>query len=62
MGDAFDAATGEERWSIDTASRESVRLLSGDKIFLGSPTATYVGMDRADQGYLYAIDARTGKQ
>jgi len=26
-----------------------------------SPTTTYFGSKRVDQGYLYAIDAKTGK-
>ncbi len=57
---AIDAATGKELWSYKEAGRQSVRLMSGDRIYLTSPTITYTGTKRADQGYLYAIDAKTG--
>ena len=55
---AIDASTGKELRSFSRTSRESVRLISADRIFLTSPTTTYVGSSRVDQGYLYAIDAR----
>jgi len=57
---AIDAATGKELWSFKGTGREFVRLMSGDRIFLTSPTVTYTGTEGADQGYLYAIDAKTG--
>ena len=41
-------------------TRDLRRLLSEGRIFLTSPTIGYVGMARVDQGYLSAIDARTG--
>ena len=58
---AFDAATGNTLWSFRGTGRESVRLISGGRMFLTSPTVTYIQSTRVDQGYLYAIDARTGK-
>ena len=58
---AIDAATGKKLWSFKGTGRESARLISGDRIFLISPTVEYFGTSRVDQGYLYAIDAKTGK-
>lgn len=58
---AIDAATGKELWSFKGTGRESARLISGGRIFLTSPTVSYFGTKRLDQGYLYAIDAKTGK-
>lgn len=59
---AIDSSTGNELWSFKGTGRETVRLISGDRIFLTSPTVSYYGMSRVDQGYLYAIDARIGKR
>jgi len=58
---AIDAATGKELWSFKGTGRERAHLISGGRIFLTSPTERYFGTTRVDQGYLYAIDARTGK-
>lgn len=58
---ALDAATGKELWTFKDTRRETARSIDGDRIFLTSPTVSYVGMSRLDQGYLYAIDAKTGK-
>ena len=58
---AIDGATGKELWSFKGTGRESARLASGGRIFLTSPTVSYTGTNRVDQGYLYAIDAKTGK-
>ena len=58
---AIDAATGKELWSFEGTGRESARLISGGRIFLTSPTVSYIGLSRVDQGYLYAIDAKTGE-
>ena len=58
---AIDAATGKELWSFKGTGRESARLISGGRIFLTSLTVSYFGAKRVDQGYLYAIDAKTGK-
>lgn len=58
---AIDAATGKELWSFKGTGRESARLISEGRIFLTSPTMDYIGTKRVDQGYLYAIDAKTGK-
>jgi len=58
---ALDAATGKELWAYKGTGRESARLISGGRIFLTSPTVDYVGSKRVDQGYLYAIDSKTGK-
>jgi outer membrane protein assembly factor BamB len=58
---AIDAATGKELWSFKGTGRESARLISGGRIFLTSPTVTFIQSTRVDQGYLYAIDAKTGK-
>lgn len=57
---AIDAATGKELWSFKGTGRESARLISGGRIFLTSPTVSYIGSNRVDQGYLYTIDAKTG--
>jgi outer membrane protein assembly factor BamB len=56
---AIDAATGRELWSFKETGH--ARLISGGRIFLTSPTVRYFGSNRVDQGYLYAIDAKTGK-
>jgi outer membrane protein assembly factor BamB len=58
---AIDASTGKTLWSFGGTGRESTRLISGDQVFLISSTVTYFGTNRVDQGYLYAIDAKTGK-
>ncbi len=58
---AIDSATGKELWSFKGTGRESARLISGGRIFLTSPTVDYIGTKRVDQGYLYALDAKTGK-
>jgi outer membrane protein assembly factor BamB len=58
---AIEAATGKDLWTFKGSGRVSARLMSAGWIFLTSPTVTYVGTKRADQGYLYAIDAKTGK-
>ena len=58
---AIDLSTGKELWSFKGTGRESARLISGGRIFLTSPTVSYHGLSRVDQGYLYAIDARTGE-
>lgn len=58
---ALDAATGKELWTFKDTRRETARLIDEGRIFLTSPTVTYIGKSRLDQGYLYAIDAKTGK-
>jgi outer membrane protein assembly factor BamB len=55
---AIDAATGRELRSLGGTGRESAQLISGGRIFLTSPTVTYFGSTRVDQGYLYAVDAK----
>ena len=58
---AIEATTGKELWSFKGEGRESARLISEGRIFLTSPTIDFIGSKRIDQGYLYAIDAKTGK-
>jgi outer membrane protein assembly factor BamB len=58
---AIDAATGRKLWSTKLSGSPSPVLISGGRIFLISPTSTTLGTGRVDQGYLYAINARTGK-
>jgi outer membrane protein assembly factor BamB len=58
---AIEAATGKELWSFKGEGRESARLISEGRVFLTSPTMDYIGSKRIDQGYLCAIDAKTGK-
>jgi len=58
---AMDAATGKALWSFKGTGRESARLISAGRIFLTSPTVSYIGTKQVDQGYFYAINARTGK-
>jgi len=58
---AMDAATGKTLWSFRKTGRESVRLVSGGRLFLISATMTYSGISRVDHGFIYAIDAKTGK-
>jgi outer membrane protein assembly factor BamB len=58
---ALVAATGEERWSYPTPHGETVRGIAGGRVFTTSPTVTYVGLSRVDQGYLRAVDLRTGR-
>jgi outer membrane protein assembly factor BamB len=58
---AIEAATGREVWSFKGTGRDSARLISGGRIFLTSPRIDYSGTNRVDEGYLYSIDAKTGK-
>jgi eukaryotic-like serine/threonine-protein kinase len=56
---AIDANSGKEIWSYK--GRESIISAAGGRVFLASETTTYVGTNRVDQGYLMAVDAKTGK-
>jgi outer membrane protein assembly factor BamB len=59
---AIDAATGTKLWSFEEIGRHhSAQLISGGRIFAISPTVEFSGTSRVDQGYLYALDAKTGK-
>lgn len=58
---AIDAATGKKIWSFKGTGRESAPVISDGRIFLASPTVDYFGTSKVDQGYLYALDAKTGK-
>ena len=59
--DAIDAATGKKLWSFKTGtSISSKTLMFNGMIFVTSQTTTTLGQE-PDQGYLYAIDAKTGK-
>ena len=58
---AMDAATGKMVWFFKGIGLGSAPVISGGRIFVTSPTVTYIRMSRVDQGYLYAIDAKTGK-
>ena len=61
---AIDAATGKKLWlwsSFKGPGRHSEPVISEGRIFLTSPTVDYFGTSRVEQGYLYAIDATTGK-
>lgn len=58
---ALDKATGRKMWTFKGAGALSPPLISGDRVFMSSPTIEYLGSSRVDQGYLYAIDANTGK-
>lgn len=58
---AIDAVTGKKIWSFKGTGRESAPVISDGRILLTSPTVDYFGTSRVDQGYLYAIDAKTGK-
>jgi outer membrane protein assembly factor BamB len=58
---ALDTITGKQVWSFKGTGRESVRLISGGRLFLTSHTLADLGMNVVDQGYLSALDARTGR-
>jgi len=58
---ALDGAVGTKLWSFKGPSRHSARLVSGGRIFVISPAVDYFGSARVDQGYLQALDAKTGK-
>jgi serine/threonine-protein kinase len=59
---ALNAATGTKLWSFEEIRRiNSAQLISGGRIFAISPTVTYFGTSKVDQGYLYALDVKTGK-
>jgi outer membrane protein assembly factor BamB len=58
---AIDAISGKKLWSFKGTGRESAQLISGGRVYASSPTITYVGMKRVDQGFLCAVDAKTGK-
>ena len=59
---ALDADAGTKLWSFEEMRRiSSVQLIFGGRIFAISPTVTYFGTSKVDQGYLYALDAKTGK-
>lgn len=56
---ALDAVTGKQLWSAKGVG--AAGLIYGGRIFSISETETYFGTKRVDQGYLSAIDAKTGK-
>ena len=56
---AFDAATGRQLWS--TKGLGSPQLIYSGKLFSISETVSRFGTDSVDQGYLSAVDAKTGK-
>jgi outer membrane protein assembly factor BamB len=56
---ALDAVTGKQLWSAKGLG--SAELIYGGRIFSISETVSYFGTNRVDQGYLSAIDAKTGK-
>lgn len=58
---AIEAATGKALWSFKGSGRETTRLIAAGRLYLTTPTVRYFGMSRVTQGYLYAIDAKTGK-
>lgn len=59
---ALDAATGRKLWTFGEIGRFYAGPLSaGGRLFLVSPADEYYGTNRVDPGYLYALDARTGK-
>jgi outer membrane protein assembly factor BamB len=58
---AVDAATGRKKWSFKAKTTVSPAVKSGERIFLASSTVEYIGSSGVDQGYLFSIDAETGK-
>jgi outer membrane protein assembly factor BamB len=59
---ALDAAAGTRLWSFEEIGRiSSAQLIFDGRIFAISPTVHYFGTSKVDQGYLYALDAKTGK-
>ena len=57
---AIDAASGKELWSTKVDRRASARLLAG-ALFIRAPTVSFFGTSSVDKGYLWALDAKTGK-
>jgi outer membrane protein assembly factor BamB len=58
---AIDAVTGKRVWSFKGTGRESAPVIAEGKMFVTTPTVEYSGTSRVDQGYLYAIEVKTGK-
>jgi len=58
---ALDPVTGKELWTFKGSGRETAGLFSGGRIFLFSPTMTFIGSSQVDRGFLFAIDAKAGK-
>lgn len=56
---AFDAATGEVRWSFDTGDDGSPAQFHGNPIVTGELVVT--PSDATDEGYTYAFDRATGE-
>jgi serine/threonine-protein kinase len=56
---AIEAATGKQLWS--TNGLGSAQIVDGGKLIAISETVSYFGTDRVDQGYLSAVDSKTGK-
>jgi outer membrane protein assembly factor BamB len=58
---ALETTTGKELWSFKGTGRESARLIAGGRLFLTSDTLFDFGGGTTDQGFLSALDARTGR-
>jgi outer membrane protein assembly factor BamB len=59
---AISIPTGKELWSFNSKSPISSKLIFyNGMIYFTTGTVTYFGIDKKDQGYLYAIDGVTGK-
>jgi len=56
---ALDAVTGKQLWSVKEVG--AAGLIYGGRVFSISETEGYFGANKVDQGYLSAIDAKTGK-
>jgi len=57
---AIGAATGKELWSFKGTGRVSARLISGGRIFLTSPTVSYIGTKPGGPG-VYSTHRRKGQ-
>ncbi|WP_460539172.1 outer membrane protein assembly factor BamB family protein [Echinicola sediminis] len=59
---AIDLSTGKKSWGFTSKTPITTELLfHQDKIYFATKTSSYVGMSKLDQGYLYALDRKTGK-
>jgi outer membrane protein assembly factor BamB len=58
---AIDAVTGKRVWSFKGTGRASAPVISEGTMYVTTPTVTYSGTGRVDQGYLFAIEVKTGK-
>ena len=52
--------TGKQLWAVEIEpAHRATPLISDNMVFVPTMTVTYVGLEKVDQGYLYAIDVKS---